>query len=131
MKMSFTKSVIILSIVALAATAVSGICLAEEQEVTSGTIRLNDQKESAFPDLASITLFQAIKLALAEVKGKLLKVELEDENGYLVYTIEIVAADKSISEVMVDAGNGKVLLVEKDPFKSKHLQEDKVSSNSG
>jgi uncharacterized membrane protein YkoI len=43
-----------------------------------------------------------------------LKTELEDENGFLVYGIEVVSADKSVVDVKVDAGTGKVLTMEKD-----------------
>jgi uncharacterized membrane protein YkoI len=43
-----------------------------------------------------------------------LKTELEDENGFLVYGIEVVSADKSVVDVKVDAGTGKVLAMEKD-----------------
>jgi len=43
-----------------------------------------------------------------------LKAELENENGYLVYGVEIVKADKQIADVKVDAGNGKILKVDVD-----------------
>ena len=43
-----------------------------------------------------------------------MKTELEDENGFLVYGIEIVTADKTVMDVKVDAGSGKVLAMERD-----------------
>lgn len=51
---------------------------------------------------------------LNQVPGKVLKAELENENGYLVYGVEIVKADKQIADVKVDAGNGKILKVDVD-----------------
>ena len=61
-----------------------------------------------------ITFVQEVKKALDAVKGEVLKTELENENGFLVYSVEIVTADKSIMDVKVDAGSGKVLAMERD-----------------
>jgi uncharacterized membrane protein YkoI len=44
-------------------------------------------------------------------------VELEEEDGYLVYKVEIVGADKSIMELVIDAGNGIFLGMEKEKDK--------------
>ena len=52
--------------------------------------------------------------ALKQVPGKVLKAELENEDGYLVYGVEIVMADRQIADVKVDAGSGRVLKVEAD-----------------
>jgi ribosomal protein S3 len=57
---------------------------------------------------------QAVKQALASVQGQVLKTELEDENGFLVYGVEVVNANKGIVDVKVDAGTGEVLAVEQD-----------------
>jgi uncharacterized membrane protein YkoI len=64
--------------------------------------------------MAKISMDQAVERALASVQGQILKTELEDENGFLVYGIEVVSADKSVVDVKVDAGTGKVLAMEKD-----------------
>jgi uncharacterized membrane protein YkoI len=44
--------------------------------------------------------------------GTVLKAELEVEDGCLMYSFEIVGAGKKITEVEIDAGNGKVLETE-------------------
>jgi uncharacterized membrane protein YkoI len=64
--------------------------------------------------MAKISMDQAVERALASVQGQILKTELEDENGFLVYGIEVVSADKSVMDVKVDAGTGKVLAMERD-----------------
>ena len=87
---------------------------ADSHEVQDGTIRLEHQSEADFPALAQITFVQAVKKALDAVKGEVLQTELENENGFLVYSVEIVTADKSIMDVKVDAGSGKVLAMERD-----------------
>ena len=82
----------------------------------SGTIQVGNHAESDFPALAKITMDQAVQKALATVQGQVLKTELEDENGFLVYGVEVVTADKSIVDVKVDAGSGTVLAQEQDKF---------------
>ncbi|MGB5986581.1 MAG: PepSY domain-containing protein [Desulfobacterales bacterium] len=86
----------------------------DETEVSGGTIRIENQSEADFPTWAGITHDQAGEKALAAVQGQVLKTELEDENGFLVYGVEVVAADKAIMEVKVDAGTGKVLAMDRD-----------------
>ncbi len=64
--------------------------------------------------MAGIAQNQVIESALADVQGQVLGVKLENENSFLVYGIEIVTAERSIMEVKVDAGSGKVLAMERD-----------------
>jgi uncharacterized membrane protein YkoI len=40
--------------------------------------------------------------------------ELEVEDGNLQYSFDIVGADKKVTEVEIDAGNGKVLATDTD-----------------
>ena len=96
--------------------AVAGASFADsdEAEVRGGTIRIEDQAEADFPALAKITHDQAVQKALAAVQGQVLKTELEDENGFLVYGVEVVTADKTIVDVKVDAGSGEVLAMDRD-----------------
>jgi len=56
---------------------------------------------------------QASAAALAQVPGTVKKVELENEDGNVVYGVEIKTANGE-SDVKVDAGDGRVLHVEKD-----------------
>lgn len=75
-----------------------------------GSIPIRTAQESDFPRLAQISLQEAIKIALTEVPGGLLlKAETEEENGFLVHHVEVVGADKSITEFTIDAGNGAVM----------------------
>jgi len=63
--------------------------------------------------LARITPEQASAAALAKVPGTVKKVELENEDGNVVYGVEIKTANGE-SDVKIDAGDGRVLHVEKD-----------------
>ena len=65
------------------------------------------QEAAKYQSLAKITPEQAIAVAEAAIGRKAKEVELENENGNLVYEVEI-----GKKEVIVDAGNGKVLYTE-------------------
>jgi uncharacterized membrane protein YkoI len=87
---------------------------ADDGGVWCGTIQVGNHRESDFPDLAKIDFVQAAKAALKKVRGKVLKAELENENGFLVYDFGVVAKDKTIVDVKVDAGSGSILIVNRD-----------------
>ncbi len=90
---------------------------AEKKEAPSaiGSIRpTGDPKSKDLPALAKITFETALAAALKAAPGAVIKAELEIEDGNLQYSFEIVGADKSVTEVEIDAGNGKVLGVDKD-----------------
>ena len=86
----------------------------EDNEIQDGTIRIERQAEADFPSLAKLTFPEAMQKALAAVHGQVLKTQLENEDGFLVYGVEVVTADKVIMEVKVDAGSGKVLAMNRD-----------------
>lgn len=58
--------------------------------------------------LAKITPDQAKAAALQAVPGTASKVELDNENGNLVYSVEVKTANGDV-DVKVDAGNGTIL----------------------
>jgi uncharacterized membrane protein YkoI len=55
----------------------------------------------------------AIQIALQRVPGQVIKVELDYENGILVYEIDI-RTSSGVYEVHVDAITGQILKVERD-----------------
>ncbi|MGB5961110.1 MAG: PepSY domain-containing protein [Coleofasciculaceae cyanobacterium] len=68
----------------------------------------DDRQEAAqLRSLAKITPQQAQQAAQAAVRGTVRRVELDEEDGNLIYTVTIAQ-----TEVAVDAGNGKVLYTE-------------------
>jgi uncharacterized membrane protein YkoI len=66
-----------------------------------------------YQSLAKITKQQAVSAASAKVAGKVTDAELENEDGNLVYGVEIQNG-KGTFDVKVDAGNGAVLNVAQD-----------------
>jgi hypothetical protein len=104
---------------------IGALGLRAEQEHYTGSITVKDRDEAAFSEMAKISLDSAVKEALKQVPGKVVRTELENENGYLVYGVEIVKADHQVYDVTVDAGNGKVLKTDRDK-KEVHAGEEEA-----
>jgi hypothetical protein len=91
-----------------------------QEKPIPGSIRLPNEanQEAAQADLASITAEQAVATAKSSPDGsggKLLRVELQNEDGFLVYNVELVSPDKKVREIKVDAGGtGKILRIDVD-----------------
>lgn len=111
----FTIKTIFATGIAFTAMVCTAFSFAEDngREITHGTIRVSFA-ESEYPAMAKVSIGQAMKISLASVEGSIIKVKLENENGFLVYNAEVVTPDKEIKEVNIDAGSGQVLLVEDD-----------------
>jgi uncharacterized membrane protein YkoI len=79
-----------------------------------GSVPVSDKKTADFPDMAKISMTEALNKAKAKYPGKPVEVELENEDGYLIYEVEIVGPDRTVMELAVDAGNGAILKMEKE-----------------
>jgi len=74
-----------------------------------GSIKVVDPEPTDLTTLAKITAEQAGTAAVTTAPGATVtKVDLDAEDGYLVYTVEL----DNGTEVTVDAGDGTVLLTE-------------------
>ena len=92
--------------------AIGGV--SAQQAKHTGSIQVKSDDEAGFAGVARISMDTAINAALKQVQGKVLKAELENENGYLAYGVEIAKTDHQIVDVKVDAGNGKILKMDTD-----------------
>ncbi len=61
-----------------------------------------------------ITKQQAQEIALQRVPGKVLHVDLDLENGVLVYEVFILTSDNRIFEVEILAKSGRILKVDQE-----------------
>ena len=95
--------------------ATAGHAAEKEKAAPKGSIRpTGEVKPADLPGLAKITFQQAVAAALKASPGSIIQAELEVEGGNLMYSFRIVGGDKKITEVEIDAGNGKVLDTEKE-----------------
>lgn len=87
----------------------ASITVPTDQGTADGETADDEAAESAdLAGLAKIDETQARDAALAAVPGRVVKVELDNENGNVVYSVE-VDTGKGVVDVKVDAGNGTVL----------------------
>jgi uncharacterized membrane protein YkoI len=91
-----------------------------------GTIQLQQEgeQEATYSNLAKISLDQATATARNAQAGSVAKVELQNEDGFLVYNVVIVSPDKKVHEVKVDAGNGLILRIDADSGEQETEQEE-------
>jgi uncharacterized membrane protein YkoI len=61
-----------------------------------------------------LPLSKILALAAARAPGDVIKVELEDEKGRLIYEVKMLGTDGRVREVELDAKTGAVLKVEDD-----------------
>ena len=89
----------------------NGSVAAPETEANDATENPgNDAAEAKqLEGLARIDQPAAEGAALGAVPGKVQQTELDNENGSVVYSVEILGQDGKLQEVVVDAGDGKVL----------------------
>jgi len=61
-----------------------------------------------------ITMTQARTIALKKAPGTVKSEELENEHGKLIYSFDIATSKTAITEVNVDAMNGKIVAVQQE-----------------
>ena len=59
-----------------------------------------------------ITMEKARAIALKKAPGKVKSEELENEHGKLIYSFDIATSKSGVTEVNVDAMNGKIVAVQ-------------------
>ncbi len=108
----------ILAAVTLVASLAAGTAFATgaiklPDEVKSSSIKLprGVESQAEFAKHAKVSQQQAEAAALAVQPGQVVKAKLDDEDGYLVWQID-VKHDRGTTEIAVDAGNSKVLAAE-------------------
>lgn len=99
------RKVLILGIVAASALAGSVVYGSEHWNEEQNEVRALAQ--------AKISLVQAIETAERHAGGKATSARLEDEDGKVVYEVEVIGSDKA-TQVKVDSRDGKVLSARAD-----------------
>ena len=64
---------------------------------------------AALAGLATVSQDAAEAAALAAVSGDIMQAELDNENGFVVWSIEVRDAAGTVHDVKIDAGNAAVL----------------------
>jgi uncharacterized membrane protein YkoI len=80
-----------------------------EQAGGTETAATDAQEKATLEKLATVTPQQAEQAAVAAVPGTVSATDLGNEDGFVVYSVDIKSADGSVTEVKIDAGNAAVL----------------------
>jgi hypothetical protein len=110
-----TQALTALSLVAAlgtgAALATGAIDFPDEVKSSSIKLPRGVESQAEFAKYAKVAQQEAEAAALAALPGKVVKAKLDDEDGYLVWQIDVKHAT-GVTEVAVDAGNAKILAME-------------------
>jgi uncharacterized membrane protein YkoI len=93
------------------------------QEVRRGSVQVKKEDAQAMIARARVTSEEAAKLAVTATKGKILATKLDDENGYLIWEVDVLDPQGKQTELMIDAGNGR-LLAAASGVEHEHEDED-------
>lgn len=74
------------------------------------------QNKSTMLKSVKVSMADAIKISESQLKGVVTKAELDKEEGYLVYCVELTDTDGEDREILIDPVTGNVL--EKDDVDS-------------
>jgi len=99
---------------------------AEGKEGSENEAAEKKQEAAESQTLQSLTKIDqaaAEKAALGAVPGTAKAAELGNENGFVVWEVEVASQDGTPQEVKVDAGNGKVLAQEAEDAKGSEQGE--------
>lgn len=94
-----------------------------EKPLTGGSIHVTSHDSAKYPQLAKISAGEAARIAKEAHPGRVLSIALENEKGVLVYAVEIASEPAGLHELLVDAGNGKILATTVE-HKDKSRDED-------
>ena len=74
----------------------------------------SDDDKPELVNQASLSIEQAMAIALADVPGKVIEAELEHDDGTLVWEIEVLNSENLVYEFEIDANDGRILEKERD-----------------
>ncbi|HFU77556.1 MAG TPA: hypothetical protein ENK68_03535 [Epsilonproteobacteria bacterium] len=101
------KSTLVLTVLG---TTLYAFDLGQDEDTIKSSLVINrDAGELDAKKAALIDATEAIQSVQTKFQGKITGVELENEEGNLVYEVEILQANNVEMEVIIDAGNGKIL----------------------
>lgn len=93
---------------------VEGVVVMEQfpAEVQKGSIQVKDDNEQARAQQAKIDSSEAAAIAARALPGKVVKTKLDDENGYLIWEVEVLGDKDQETQLKIDAGNGHLLAID-------------------
>ncbi|MEJ7641954.1 MAG: PepSY domain-containing protein [Candidatus Nitrosocosmicus sp.] len=129
-----------MAVTILLATIMAASCLSNVQNLfaqsggprnSSVTSDEPEEDQSKLIPLAKITSDEATQIAVKNVSAQtsdVKSIELEDENGDVVYSVDVTQGDKPV-DVKVDAVSGNVLRVQQDDLEQNDTDVGDIETN--
>ncbi|MDX1808125.1 MAG: PepSY domain-containing protein [Sulfurospirillaceae bacterium] len=128
----FVKSIVALSLVGTLAMAEgnheSNDFSAKDLGIKSSIQMKKDTSEADERQSAKLGVKDVIGALNSKFSGKITNIKLENIDGNLVYTAEVLGNGDTITNVFVDAGNGKILTSKLD--KKDHSDEQEKNQEN-
>jgi len=81
-------------------------------EVQHGLFKVGDSNEQTMTKMAKLSALEAIQIATKAAPGKVVELQLDKENGFLIWEVSKIAEDGQEVQLKLDAGNGRLLAAE-------------------
>lgn len=85
-----------------------------EDALTNHWYAENNEPSHPYSRYSRISIDDAMAIALERVPGEVVKVELDTENGLLIYEVDIMNMQGVKYEVEIDARTGEVIKIKRD-----------------
>ncbi len=117
----FAVLAVAISILSWGGTSFAG---AKDRNPIQGSIAVKGKSKSEYLPLAKLTVQDAIAIATKTTSGKVTEAALDKEDGFLVYEVEVLMPNQTRKELLIDAGDGKILLTKEKNKKSSKDDDD-------
>ena len=84
----------------------------------------SDDHNPRYQQEINVTEQESKEIALERIPGTVEEVELEDEDGHVVYEVELKSENGDEHEVIIDAQTGDILVVESDDDNDDNNDDD-------
>ena len=122
-----TAALTIAGVLAIGSTVFAGETTVKTTKVETSTtvkhVRHAEPSQAELQKQAKITMAEARAIALKNASGTIKSEEIENEHGKLIYSFDIATGGPGITEVNVDAMNGKVIAVQKENAKKEAVEK--------
>lgn len=95
----------------------------QKEEAEKSTPQQEANEAASLVKEVTVSQDQAVRSALAKVPGTVVKSQLDDENGLVVYSIEVKKQDGTSVDVKVDGKTGQVVKTESDDGNEKGVEK--------
>ncbi len=80
-------------------------------EVDNGSILFKDDSKQAMVAKARLNSNEAADIARKALPGTVVEAKLDNENGYLIWEVEVLSDKGQEAQLKIDAGNGYLLAI--------------------